>query len=297
MRRILLVMTLVLAIMPAAQAHENADDGSAGAAVAMCAGLEATIVGTDRRDVIMGTPGDDVIWAGAGNDIVNGRGGDDIICGGPGRDKLIGARGNDVLIGGEGADRLRGGGGDDLLDGGTFRDRLAGGAGDDVCVGSIWRHGCENRKPMVRPVDAGVTSFYGWRWHPIYLEWMMHSGWDFDAACGTEIRSPAAGEVTWAGWMDDRTGIAIRLDHGQGLGSSYAHLSEVGVSVGDYVDAGDVIGLVGTTGASTGCHLHYGMKQGGLWIDPTQYLCPAIGAPSVSWDRDGCPDGEPTAAP
>ncbi|HSG78322.1 MAG TPA: M23 family metallopeptidase [Acidimicrobiia bacterium] len=145
--------------------------------------------------------------------------------------------------------------------------------------------------PLRRPADVPVTSYYGWRWHPIYQQWMMHSGWDFDAECGYPLTAPADAVVIWAGWMDDRTGNAVRLDHGGGLVTSYAHLAEVLVDVGDRVVVGEDFALVGTTGVSTGCHLHFGVRQDWEWIDPAIVLCPAIGAPSVPLDQDGCPDG------
>jgi hypothetical protein len=148
-----------------------------------------------------------------------------------------------------------------------------------------------SRLPLRRPADVPVTQYFGWRWHPIYQQWMMHNGWDFDASCGHPLTAPAEAVVTWAGWMDSRTGNAVRLDHGDGLVTSYAHLSEVLVEVGDHVAVAEEFALVGTTGASTGCHLHFGVRQDWEWIDPAIVLCPAIGAPSVPFDRDGCPDG------
>jgi Ca2+-binding RTX toxin-like protein len=87
-----------------------------------CRGLEATIVGTARSDVIRGTEGRDVIVAGDGNDRVFGDDGFDVICGGPGRDRLIGGRGEDRIFGNRGKDILRGGGGFDRLDGGKALD-------------------------------------------------------------------------------------------------------------------------------------------------------------------------------
>jgi hypothetical protein len=96
--------------------------GTALGAKATCLGLEATIVGTARSDVIHGTAGRDVIVAGDGNDRVFGEAGFDVICGGPGRDRLIGGRGEDRLFGNRGKDILRGGDGFDRLDGGKSLD-------------------------------------------------------------------------------------------------------------------------------------------------------------------------------
>jgi hypothetical protein len=126
MRKILMAVSIIaalLAVAPPAGAQETPT----------CRGVEATIVGTDGRDVINGTPGDDVIVAGAGSDLVRGKGGNDIICGGAGRDRLIGGAGDDVLVGEGGRDRLLGNRGDDELIGGGGNDRmLDGGPGDDV---------------------------------------------------------------------------------------------------------------------------------------------------------------------
>lgn len=103
--------------------------------VSSCAGLRATVVGSDARDVIGGTSGADVIVANGGNDVVRGLGGKDRICGGFGRDKLIGGGGKDLLVGAEGKDKLKGGKGNDKLKGGPARDILIGGAGKDKLKG------------------------------------------------------------------------------------------------------------------------------------------------------------------
>jgi len=109
-----------------------------------CLGVPATIVGTNRADVLVGTDGPDVIWAGEGDDVIYARGGDDLVCagagadvvyGGAGDDRLIGGRGNDTLLGGAGDDHLIDGPGNNRLQGGPGRDRLAGGAGEDYLAG------------------------------------------------------------------------------------------------------------------------------------------------------------------
>ncbi len=108
-------------------------------AVARCAGVRATIVGTAGRDVIRGTRGRDVIAALGGDDVVRGGGGADMICLGPGDDRALGGAGDDALLGGAGADRLDGGAGRDLVRGGAGRDRLVGGAGTDRLIGGAGR--------------------------------------------------------------------------------------------------------------------------------------------------------------
>ena len=100
-----------------------------------CNGQPATIVGTNKRDVIRGTAGRDVIWTGGGNDVIlSGRGGD-IICSGPGHDRIRGGVGSDYIDAGPGRDRVRGGSGADVLNGENGRDSLEGGPGDDVLTG------------------------------------------------------------------------------------------------------------------------------------------------------------------
>lgn len=101
----------------------------------MCAGLPATIVGTDGNDNLSGGPEDDVIAALGGDDDVAGGGGHDVICGGAGDDRLAGGDGNDTLLGGDGDDRIVGGDGADRLGGGPGNDQLSGGSGNDLIVG------------------------------------------------------------------------------------------------------------------------------------------------------------------
>jgi hypothetical protein len=121
----------------------------AAAARPTCGGKVATIVGTNRGEIIVGTAGDDVIVAKGGDDVVYGRGGNDIICGGGGADRLYGEGGNDRLFGGAGRDKLYGGAGD---------DRLHGGSGTDTCYqgpGTGPRISCERPAPKVRQLVVG----------------------------------------------------------------------------------------------------------------------------------------------
>lgn len=103
--------------------------------VRTCRGHRVTLWGTSGSDYIVGTPGRDVIFAGAGNDRVDGRGGNDIICGGRGNDTLNGNRGNDLIYGGPGHDTIRGHRGKDKLFGGRGEDRMYGGKGADRLYG------------------------------------------------------------------------------------------------------------------------------------------------------------------
>lgn len=125
-----------------------------------------------------------------------------------------------------------------------------------------------------RPVPGGVTDPYGWRVHPIYGDWRLHTGIDFAGRWNvTEIRACRAGVVVQAGWRGGY-GNAIELAHGGGMTTLYAHQNRFadGIGVGASVSAGQVIGIVGTTGASTGAHLHFEVRLDGTPVDPAPYL-------------------------
>jgi murein DD-endopeptidase MepM/ murein hydrolase activator NlpD len=123
---------------------------------------------------------------------------------------------------------------------------------------------------LLRPLPGGVSSGYGWRIHPILGTSRLHTGWDMNGACGEPIRAAAGGRVFFTGWKGGY-GNAVMIDHGGGLSTLYAHQSTIAVSYGDRVAAGDVIGWVGTTGLSTGCHLHWEVRVGGTPVDPSGY--------------------------
>jgi murein DD-endopeptidase MepM/ murein hydrolase activator NlpD len=125
------------------------------------------------------------------------------------------------------------------------------------------------------PVDGTITSPYGWRTHPIWGHRSLHDGIDFGAACGTPIRAAAPGKVL-STYYQSAWGNRVIVDHGVEHGVSVAtisnHLSSYAVSEGDRVGRGDVIGYVGSTGWSTGCHLHWTVLQGGEPVDPMLWL-------------------------
>jgi hypothetical protein len=235
-----------------------------------CGGLVVTIAGTDGDDLLWGTMGPDVIHAGPGDDVVFGLGGDDVVCGGPGEDVLYGGTEDDHLIGGTDPDLL------DLQPDrrGAPQDTVVGGPGADRCDGAYERHTCEERGPFLRPHDSPVTWVFELRLHPIYRDYRWHNGWDFGGECGDPLRAPADGLVILAGWKDEAAGNAVRIDHGDGIVSAHAHLTEVWVEVGDPVEMGQVFGLVGETGAATECHLHAEIHLDGDRIDPIPYWCP-----------------------
>lgn len=117
-----------------------------------------------------------------------------------------------------------------------------------------------------------VSSEYGYRTHPIYGDYRFHSGIDIPASGGTHIYSAADGKVILAEWISGY-GETIMVDHGDGVVTLYAHMSGYGdFGVGEYVVAGDVIGYVGTTGASTGNHLHFETRLNGSAVSPWDYL-------------------------
>jgi murein DD-endopeptidase MepM/ murein hydrolase activator NlpD len=112
-----------------------------------------------------------------------------------------------------------------------------------------------------------MSSSYGMRRHPILGYRRMHSGVDFRARHGTPIVAVTDGRVTGAGRMGG-CGNAVRLRHGGNLDTRYCHMSRIAVQNGQSVRRGQVIGYVGSTGLSTGPHLHYEMYRGGRAIDP-----------------------------
>ena len=122
--------------------------------------------------------------------------------------------------------------------------------------------------PLVAPV---VTSLFGPRIHPILETLRNHDGIDFGAAMGTPIRAAAAGTVVSAS-VRGGYGNATIIDHGRGLATLYAHQSEYAVIPGQVVAAGQVIGRVGSTGLSTGPHLHFEVRVRGVPVDPLLYL-------------------------
>ncbi|MBE5074354.1 M23 family metallopeptidase [Erythrobacteraceae bacterium E2-1 Yellow Sea] len=125
----------------------------------------------------------------------------------------------------------------------------------------------EQRNGLVQPVPGRQTSRFGMRRHPILGYRRMHSGVDFKASYGTPIVAVSDGQVSSAGRAGG-CGIAVRVNHGSGLSTRYCHMSRLVVRGGQSVRRGQVIGYVGSTGLSTGAHLHYEMYRGGRAIDP-----------------------------
>jgi murein DD-endopeptidase MepM/ murein hydrolase activator NlpD len=124
---------------------------------------------------------------------------------------------------------------------------------------------------MAMPTDAPLGSPYGMRIDPLTGGGGFHPGLDFDAAYGTQIHAAAAGVVLMAGDCGGY-GYCVVIDHGSSVATLYGHQSQLLVQVGDRVVTGQVIGLVGSTGASTGPHLHFEVRVHGLPIDPVPTL-------------------------
>ena len=121
------------------------------------------------------------------------------------------------------------------------------------------------------PGGAYVTCAYGWRIHPIWGDERFHSGVDLGASQGTPIYAIAAGTVTTATY-GDANGYYVSISHGNGYGSVYCHMTNYTVSVGDSVSQGQVIGYVGSTGWSTGPHLHFEIHVNGSTVNPMDYI-------------------------
>ena len=120
---------------------------------------------------------------------------------------------------------------------------------------------------MVWPVSGRISSGFGLRYHPILHFARMHRGVDFAARWGQPIVAATDGVVTRAGWAGGY-GKQVRINHSGGLATSYSHLARLAVAPGAMVRAGQLLGYVGSTGLSTGPHLHYEVYRGGVAINP-----------------------------
>lgn len=121
------------------------------------------------------------------------------------------------------------------------------------------------------PCDGGITSNFGYRVHPILGRRRFHAGIDFGAPHGSTIRAADRGRVIFAGWYGGY-GRSVIIDHGDGLTTLYAHSSQVYVSEGQTVERGQAIAAVGSTGLSTGPHLHFEVRANGEPVNPLNYL-------------------------
>lgn len=132
--------------------------------------------------------------------------------------------------------------------------------------------GSNTRTPSIWPTTGVITSDFGIRVDPVYGGQSYHEGIDIADDYGTQVVATAAGTVTFAGPTDGGYGNLVEINHGNGIVTRYGHNSVVLVSPGQQVRQGDVISLMGSTGKSTGSHLHYEVDVNGTPVDPIVFL-------------------------
>ena len=125
--------------------------------------------------------------------------------------------------------------------------------------------------PYAVPVEGRNSSGFGYRLHPILNTVRFHYGTDFAAFSGERISAFADGTVSFAGY-DDSYGYHVRIDHGDGWETHYAHCSAIYVSAGQRVQKGESIALVGASGLATGPHLHFELVHNGMYLNPEYYI-------------------------
>jgi murein DD-endopeptidase MepM/ murein hydrolase activator NlpD len=137
------------------------------------------------------------------------------------------------------------------------------------------RSAASSASDLIYPVSSYITSPYGMRFHPILHIWELHDGTDFAAACGTPVHAAADGRVM-SEYYSTGYGNQLMLDHGVvdgvSLQTSYNHLTSFVASPGEHVEQGEVIAYSGTTGYSTGCHLHFMVYENGDTVNPMTWL-------------------------
>ena len=143
--------------------------------------------------------------------------------------------------------------------------------------------------PSSRPIDVAVGSGFGFRADPFTGRGALHTGLDFPSPVGTEIHAAAGGVVRTAE-MHPEYGLMLEIDHGNGLMTRYGHTSKILVKVGDLVKRGQVVADVGTTGRSTGPHLHFEVLVDGIPQDPQRFLA---GPERQAGGADGGGPGRP----
>jgi len=136
-----------------------------------------------------------------------------------------------------------------------------------VRIAGKWIDAGGGDRRTVRPVGGRLTSRFGMRHHPLLGYTRLHKGVDFAAAYGSPVLAAASGNIVGAGWAGGY-GRQVRIAHGNGLASSYSHLSRLAVAAGSFVRAGQVIGYAGSSGLSTGPHVHYEVRRNGVPVDP-----------------------------
>ena len=125
---------------------------------------------------------------------------------------------------------------------------------------------------LMHPVTTRrISSPYGWRSNPTGAGNQIHIGQDYPISCGSPVYASEAGTVTVSGWAG-HSGMRVSIDHGSNVQTGYSHNSKLIASVGQEVKQGELIALSGTTGNSTGCHVHFEVIVDGRWHDPRNYL-------------------------
>lgn len=125
--------------------------------------------------------------------------------------------------------------------------------------------------PSIWPISGPVTSNFGWRNSPWDGGGELHQGIDIANNLGMPVVAAADGEVTTSGWIEGY-GNLVEINHGNGIATRYGHNSQLAVGTGQHVKKGQVISLVGSTGKSTGPHLHYEIRINGTAVNPFKYL-------------------------
>lgn len=136
-----------------------------------------------------------------------------------------------------------------------------------------WEH-----TPSIVPAWGDFSSGYGWRFHPVLGRYAFHEGQDISNRTGTPVVATAAGRVETAEY-NSSYGNHVVINHGKGMRTLYAHLSAFRCKVGAQVRRGQVIGLLGNTGRSTGPHVHYEVHKGGAQVNPLSWILPVTLVP------------------
>jgi hypothetical protein len=149
--------------------------------------------------------------------------------------------------------------------------------GNDIwgkCATAVTASGVMGTGQMQRPIlGATITQAFG---HPEYQQWCgcwkPHTGIDLAAPYGTAVMAADSGQVIWTGWDWSGLGWAVKINHGHYIATIYGHLEGFVVKVGENVTKGQVIGYEGSTGASTGPHVHFMVLLNNIWVDPMSYV-------------------------
>lgn len=125
--------------------------------------------------------------------------------------------------------------------------------------------------PFGWPVAGTISSSYGYRNHPVYEKRKFHTGVDLSVPSGSTVKATADGIVSFAGWTEN-SGIVVVAEHGHGFSTAYAHNRKALVRVGQSIARGDAIAMSGSTGVSTGPHVHYEIWRNGRHMNPAGFL-------------------------